>query len=572
MKRRSCMFARGSFIAASVCWLLLIVAARGATLRELAPTDAGLYVELNHLAPDVARFEQGELFARWQRHPLWSLARAKLHDKWRPVRDFFGLSNDRWWLQLLGDEALLAVWPGEHIQDPGTALVLIRTREQALCEQIMRRVGDDVAKRNPAAREQRTIAGRQVTVYTLSPKGGQPPAHLVMLPLEPVAQTLGIMTSRAELIDTIVTRAIESASEKRDDDAPPTLRVTLNPRPWDTLIRSAPQPNEPRELRARQLVDETWQALDSAAIHVSLTQQLRGDLQMVWRPDALPTLTTDLLSALTGSTRAAERVSSEALVAVGGRFDTGRILRALMAAGPSEPSLVRWPSDFQQHLILATLSGLGPDWHAAIVPPQSTPHGAAWPVEWLAAVETQGLGGDRSAKLGPVLVPWAQQALRFAETAELSRNPSSTARTETVTVGDRTMLKLSGLPKWSANDALVFTEVDGAIWAGSSVELVERAGKSGGAARRPALPKLAETDAAGLTHFAFVDLRRLRSVLESSTAGAQRIAEARQVSAEQALAELKLFAKLLDVADQLSVAGSVTGARVTFAAELTAEK
>lgn len=98
-------------------WLGLFASGHAASLRELAPQDAGLYVELHHLAADAERFQGSELFARWQRHPLWHLAQLKIQDRWRPVREFLGLSNDHWWLQLLGDEALLAIWPGERIGD-----------------------------------------------------------------------------------------------------------------------------------------------------------------------------------------------------------------------------------------------------------------------------------------------------------------------------------------------------------------------------------------------------------------------------------------------------------------------
>jgi hypothetical protein len=555
--------------------LLFATGVRGESLRELAPADAGLYVELHHLAADAERFQGGDLFARWQRHPLWHLAKLKVEGRWKPVRDFLGLSNDHWWLQLLGDEAVLAVWPGEHTADPGTALIMVRTREHELLERIVRRAGEDAVRRDANARQELTIDDHKLTVYKLHTKRDPREVRITIVRRSDDQPSFGIMTSRPEAFESVVRGVLQSKASDSSKAEQPTVRISLRPRPWDALIHSTPQPAEPRARRGRQLVEETWHAFDGATLNVSLTEQVRGELNASWQAKKLPSLVSDLIGGLTGSTELASHTTDEALVAVGGRLDLGRWLRSLMAAGPSEPSLVNWPKEFEFHLALSLVTGLGPDWVGALVatPQDSSAEKPSWPIDWLAGTETRALGSNSSPKLGPVLVPLVQQALRFAETAALSRNGDSPARTETIEADDRVLLKLTGVPQTGPHEAIVLTESSGVIWAGSSVASVQQAGKASDAKWLEQVKQLAGDKSFGrVSHFAIADLASLRRVLESSTHGPRRLAEVRKIELEQAERDLKTMSRLLDVADRVAAAASVSGDGVKFVGEIVAEK
>ncbi len=557
-----------------VAWLGLVSWVPAAPLRELAPADAGLYVELHHLAADVEQFQSGELFVRWQRHPLWQLAQLKLQDRWRPVRDFLGLSNDHWWLQLLGDEALLAIWPGEHSGDPGTALILVRTREHELLSQVVRRAGEDAVRRDPQARRELTINGVTLSVFTLQTKRDPRPVQLTVLPGSGEQPSVGVMTSRREVFETIVRGALQTQRANASSNDRPTVRVTLQPRPWDALIHATPQPTEPRAQRGRQLIEESWQAIDSATLDVSLTNQIHSEVRVAWQSEKLPTMVNDLVAGLSGTTQLAARASDDALAIAGGRLDVGRFVRALMAAGPGEVSLIRWPSNFEFHLGLSTATALGPDWVGALV--AARPEGAgdkpSWPIDWLVGVETRGLTAESDAKLGPVIVPLVQQALRFAETAELTRNPNSTARTETIEAEDRNLLRITGIPQTGPHDAIVLTENEGVIWAGSAVESLQHAGNAHDAKWFAPLKSVAGAKPSEISHFALVDLAGLRRVIESSPHGARRLAEVRKIDVEQAERDLQTMSRLLDVADRVLVTGRVASDGLNLRGEVTAEK
>ncbi|MBL8827663.1 MAG: hypothetical protein JNM18_11855, partial [Planctomycetaceae bacterium] len=237
-------------------------------------------------------------------------------------------------------------------------------------------------------------------------------------------------------------------------------------------------------------------------------------------------------------------------------------------------SLIQWPSNFEFHLGLSTATGLGPDWVGALVAaePDAESDKPSWPIDWLVGAESRALNTDSSAKLAPVLVPLVQQALRFAETAELARNPNSTARTETIEAGERVLLRLTGIPQTGPHDAIVLTEAHGVIWAGSAVESLQRAGTARDSKWFASLKSAAHSDKSDVSHFAVIDLAGLRRVIESSPRGAQRLAEVRKIDVEQAQRDLKTMARLLDVADRAVVIGNVTVDGLRFGGEITAEK
>ena len=587
--------------AAWLCVALLITlfarvvsAAETPSLRSIAPQDAGLYVEVHQLAKRFEQFRGGELFKRWQRHPLAAIALLKgLPEPVRRLQTLeqsLGIAPGGLGLKLLGDEALLAVWPGEHSTAPGTGLLLVRTREHDLIARVVKRVTDDAARRDKHSVQSRTIAGQSFEIHTLREKH---PMYVAIV-RRGDGPSLGIMAGEeAELVSVAEGYLREDASSDNPstktpstaqvtpssaEDARPLLQITLQPRTWDKLIMSVPQPQDARAQRGQRLVQQTWQAMKQITIDLHVDENVQAHVSVKWDAAALPGEMRELVGALSGGPRLHQHVAEGALVAFGGRLDVSKVLQTLFASSGSDPSLAK-PPGVDAALSLAILSGLGPDWGAYLLPArQDESRPTPWPVEWLVGVGTQPAQGQPKSSeqaggpsLAAGLLPWIRQAALFAEQSERARNPNTVAKVVTVPAGDRVITEIHGLPKLGAGGVLAFAAADDVLWAGSSTAYVRDAlNKPTDASFSDRFKNLVIEPSDEASHWLYIDLAGLGRLLGESTSHFERLAAARKVSREHVERDWRNLVRAIDVGDWFLVRGRVSTEGVHWSAYLQA--
>jgi len=488
-------------------------------------------------------------------------------------------------LKLLGDEALLAVWPGEHSTSPGTGLLLVRTREHDLIARVVKRVTDDAARREKHSVQLRTIAGQSVEIHTLREKH---PMHVAIV-RRGDGPSLGIMAGEeAELVSVAESYlredAISDSPSKAQDtpssaeDGRPLLQVTLQPRTWDKLIMSVPQPQDARGQRGQRLVQQTWQAMKQITIDLHVNENVQAHVSVKWDAAALPGEMRELIGALSGGTRLHQHVAEGALVAFGGRLDVSKVLQTLFASSGSDPSLAK-PPGVDAALSLAILSGLGPDWGAYLLPArQDESRPTPWPVEWLVGVGTQPAQGQPKSSeqaggpsLAAALLPWIRQAALFAEQSERARNPNSVAKVVTVPAGDRVITEIHGLPKLGPDGVLAFAAADDVLWAGSSTAYVRDAlNKPADTSLSDRFKKLVIEASDEPSHWLYIDLAGLSRLLGESTSHFERMAAARKVSREQVERDWRNLVRAIDIGDWFLVRGRVSTDGMHWAAYLQA--
>jgi hypothetical protein len=597
-----------SLLAAIVLlWLATWAAGRAwaIELDALVPRDAGLTVEIRHLADDTRQFQGGELFRRLKAFPAFEKWFAEhgqeLAKSARQLHTVLGASIEELGTKLLGRQVLVAVFPAEEMGREGTALLLVRTDEPKLLESVVERVVKG-QKQAGKWKETRSITHGDRTYQVQVLQAGPGSAFVAVLDDE-AGSALGLMTTDEKILDRVL-----EAHARRDADheslatlptyktamsrlAPDvTIRAFLSPRPWDKLLSSTFLSDQPTPTTKLSMLS-TWLASQYAVASIDLKRDLA--IEAYWHCDssALPEIVRKVLESGSGRSNLLDRAPASALAAAVGRVDLGRLVRTLFLPTSASQSrgLLRLPKhDLGSAVVFALASGLGPDAGAFLVPSRPATNEAEniWPLEWVVGVETQPIDdGEKQTTLAESLEPLVRMALSLAVADDASRHKEASdttkpaARIETIDIDERKVTSIWGLPKMGTDRPLVYSVAAGHVWAATSIETLRPLvvppkdvdSEKSSLAQSPRLRKLLSPRVGDPSDLVFIDLVGLRKLFDSSPRAVDGLAALKRLDRSAAERSWRDLQAVLQLANAVVAEAKIEASGVSLAIRVSAE-
>lgn len=577
--------------AIALVWLLLLLSgsqqaaqaleqsAPEASLARLAPADAGLCLESDRLGEHAARFVAGPLFQRLKRFPplaKWVAQNGALVGQYRAeFQRRLGVPPNKVWSGIFGGRTLFAVWPAAEEGASGPVLVVVEAPDGELLEQAIARI---VALHADSGKRQTSVslhAGEQeCLVHILNSHDNREQWRLTKV------GGLGIAANREELIRGALALygGAEGAPESLADlsgyvagnlrlSPNVALRLFINPRPWDEglLADLKRKPPESDDARAQKAVIDAWRATEYVIAGLQLDSQARLESYAAWNAAALPQPVRDAVESLSGPAELVARIPSNALAAIAGRVDLGRLVSqfGLRGAASSESSgagkQTGLPAIKPEWLIPATFAhGLGPNYGAYLAPSStndeetgSVARQLPLPLDWAAALATRPLEpGDQRPPLAELAEPVLHSALSAARAASEAQSKQSSLRVKTLELGGTRMTSIAGLPI-AQGGVLDFTyAVENArFWLASSPAAIRRSLDLAPEASLASLPQLQDLKAP--SQLVYLNLRSIRETLQSSPSIVDFLAAHQGLdrdAAKRSCRELLALGELADIA------------------------
>lgn len=560
-----------------------------APLATLVPSDAGLTVELVDLSRATREFTGGELYHRLSEYAPWqqwlSAHGPALSAPVKKLGELLGAPPGVIWNNLLGREALVAAWPPAPGETYGPGLLVVRAPDAALLGRVVGRL-IDLNKQGGTWKEttERDVAGQKFTVHVVKVAGDRPLSLTYLV----VAGDLGIITNSHQVLDGILTRAaghdaqlpsLASSDTYREAigrlSPRAAVRAWLNPRPWDEVmhVRQAADDTSGSASLPARMVARAWKATRYVAVGLDVGPNVSLEVAWAFDRSALPEPWRQIAESASGPTRLLERIPHTAVAACAGRLDASQIVRALFLPEKRDQPEARpfaWPlkPDWGWLLPVTVAGGLGPDLGAFLVPAPRSASGQspAWPVDWVAHLQTQPLEPNEPA-LGELLAPLVTRALRLAVHAENARRRSGAsspdaapARIETETIDGLRLTSIWGVRPFSPRHPLIYTVKDGRVLVGTSSSAVRQAatlGKDESLVKLTEWPRWLGTKQREPGWLAFIDLEAMRPLLVDWPQGIDLLMTEHKLDRPTAETRWREITGLFRLADKLVVAGRV---------------
>jgi hypothetical protein len=486
-------------IAASLL-LVRLASAAPASLAELTPGDAGVYVSVEGLSPAVEAFQAGPHFARWRDFPPL----AEWTAKHGPAIELFmaeagrqiGIEPSTVWRDVFGQRILLAAWPAERLgEENGPGLLMVEASNPATLAKLIEGVNQAQTRSGELVEyRERKHAETVYQVRTLRRRGAESTLFLassdriaVLTSHEPqMRQVLELLANRPEAAMSLADLpAYRAARAKADPGAP--LFAFVNARPWDALIASAPPDGE--SSGKRPLILDAWRSIECGWLSLRLSPQIELEGRIEIDTSDEQTSLGQWLDRVRRPTTALNWIPADCLAAAAGSLDLAGLFDGHPAALPrgrsddeppaannppaeTSPQPDRAPAVIH-HLLHQAFGGVGPG--GGLYAARAHGHQADFPLDFVAGLETNHRSDDGSQ---PLSLADRQAALRSlllvgASLVNLSQ-PQANAKVETARSGSSQTYSLAGLPGlprgWLASFACSATT----LVAGTSPQSVER--------------------------------------------------------------------------------------------------
>ncbi|MBS0208605.1 MAG: hypothetical protein JSS27_06580 [Planctomycetes bacterium] len=521
-------------------------------LSSLVPAEAGLVIEFHQVSPAVRSMLGSEALARWQQSPFWRRVAEGVMKEGRNINDKLqkqiGAGLPQLADLLLGDETTLAIWPPDRLEDKGTMLLLVQSQDQRRLAEFVERLVK--GKESVFKTSQMRLIGGEATIYEVAPPHIEDRTWITVLtPAQGIAQgSLLIVATHRPAFDMALAHwnpaagkplTLESVPEYHEAvgrlDPKAQVRVLLNPRRWDKLLREQAAPSgEPRATVRRGLIN-IWSA--SRYLAGTLRFDDAVECQVVWDcPRAkLPPGLQRVASALAGDVTTIGHVPSDACLVAAGQFDLGSVLKAWLGEHSAEqPGWFKPEGDVGAWAGLMTvLKGVGPNVAVAAAPVSSDAEqataGAATtsPIDWVVSLETQSpdAGSDQPAlaeMFGPMVHAW----LQTAQQADRAAREMPNLKVASQQSGAMKITSLAGFDRHRPERQLCLATAGNWLSLATSVTVLERSQQSGAVAE--ALKLAAPNSAASNSEVAtsqliYVDVERFRKLYPRDEASADGI-------------------------------------------------
>jgi hypothetical protein len=587
------------YLVAACLLLVRQAAAEIASLAEVTPGDAGIYVSIEGLAPAIDAYLAGPHAERLRDYPPV----AQWVDKHRPTVLRFiddaarqiGVDPRTAWNDVLGNRLMLAAWPAEPGQPEGHGLLIVEARQREALQRLIEGVHDAQSRAGEVVRaERRTHAGSHYHARVLQRRGGQSEVFLstsgriaVLTNHEPlIKQVLELMSGRPGAATSLASRAeYQSARNRVDADAP--LLAFINARSWDATIAAAPASSGQG---AEQFAARMWRAIRCLSVSLRLTPQTELEAHVALESlEERPMLARWINRAATPTT-ALDWMPADCLAAVAGSIDLSSLAAraepatsaetAARSPAGSDPSSAQETKEDRTLLVLRQLlsqafGGMGPAAGGYATASEDDDH--QLPLNLVAGIE---IGGDQQAAepSTPERRLESLRSLLLGAVSLVNLSQSEIARLETFRSDALELYCIAGLPNLPRGWLPSFTISSRTLLAGTSRAAIERSARleSDASLSSTRLPKLASGWTLKPDHALYIDLRGTRAWLSKNgsallTLGSsdgvpdEAKSSARQRGLDQLLAALGL-------ADTLFVAVDVEPASVDVKGVLHIEK
>lgn len=539
-------------------------------------------IELRGLQDRAEAFRTAELYRRWLAFPPLARWHAQSAPAWEKMSAEFakelGSSAEELIVELLGREAVLAVWPGAGaIPGEPPTLLLVRAADGPFLNRLVDRVCD-AQQRAGAVRAARaaTHAGIDYRVQVIERDGRQTPVCFA------VFDDVGVLTGSEDILRAVLELRAADAGDVSLDSLPAhraaseriapesVLRVFVNPRSWDEQFSVETMPADDRWL------GDAWRAAEYFVASLEVGERTAIESHIEFAPERLTPALRETLASLSGGTQFLDRVPANALLAVTGRTDVPRLVRALVPRPqPGEPDpaalfLAGWT------WISQSLGGLGPEAGACLLDATGESRQDAPPFDWiLAARVNRNVVDGRPARTPDELHIALRSALTLAAEAFNAAGEGRHVAVDAVEADADKLLSVSNVPAVPPGMTPTFLAAGGWLWGASSPALLRQV-----AAENAAEAALAESAAiASLAsprldpgHVLYADLRGLRRLIERHRQALLAQAEEnRGMNPRQARQSLEQLLSLLQLADFSLVAGQVSERGVSLSIAVSAQ-
>ncbi len=322
--------------------------ARAGSLAELVPSDVGICVQGRRLPTQFHAMLSGPLGQRILAHHAvkkWHSERdGDLKQLKRDLEAHFDMPFAELCDGVAGEEILLGVWPDEVPgRGDGPALLLVQARKPDILRRALQAICAEHEKSGELLpSEMASVGGQQHELQVLAPDGDEQRLYLVAV------RELGVLSNSKPLAIGALERqaaanAAKDATAANSLAALPayaaaaarlpadrTVTLFVNPRAWDqSLDVSVNADGDQDQLSAaeRDKLLAAWRSTEYVAAAASLGASLRFDGVWHARAEELPIEARELADATSGRAGFLEFVPKDALVALAGRAQWGRLAR-----------------------------------------------------------------------------------------------------------------------------------------------------------------------------------------------------------------------------------------------------
>lgn len=562
------------------------------SLASWTNADVGLCLEIDNLADHCDRFTSSTMCDRLRRFPplaqAWEQHRPGLEALAGEIKRRSGASPLEIGRKLLGSKALFAIWPPANpATDKPDALVLIDAPDEqfmrATLEKLVgarKRVGRWKGSRSLG------IGAATVTVDLVVPDDDQSQFFIAssgnMAALSTNQELLRAAFERRATDDRASSLAELPSYKAAQDRLSPhaVARLWINPRLWAPALEADLKTKAPGsdEARMQAALVEIWKATDYVATALRLTPQLGIELAGEWDSGGLPAAVRDAVESCAGGARFVDKVPADALLAVAGHADFGRLTRSAVARQWQEAATtsIRQSDSHNERILFWALSvGLGPDWGFWIEGAKGSSTdvaGQMFPFSLTAGIQTQPLGMDHSqAALADNLEPLLHALVAAnvesinlragKEMAEISSDPHAGATITTVT----------GLVPGKPRQELAFgVDRERWLWFGTSGEAIERAASNTAAEtlrmRLGGKPEFSQTSSPGT--LVYVNLAGWRKLASLGRPAFEFLWEGKQVADKTKDEQFQAWVTFSQLADVLLFTSSLDASGFHAAIEI----
>jgi hypothetical protein len=559
------------------------------SLARIVPADAGLCLEVDGLAEQLEAIAAGTMLERWRAFPPLAAWQEKNVPALKliagQISQQLGVSVLDVWRQGLGRRSLLAVWPPdpEH-PDITRGLLLV----EALDEQLLPRLLQGLRQAQERSGElieyrEATHAGITYRVHGMKRGGERSTVYLaatgrlgVLATHEDLLHRALELRAAAEKVAGLANEPAYQAARQRVEPGA-AVRLVVNPRAWDAALRAMPRAANPNEARSQELVQSGWEGIRWGAASLRLAPHPTLEIHVEFEPFPDSSPLVQMLESFAGEAALVQQTPAEALLAIVGRIDLGRLIRlaatvesaakAETAPKQPNPALAIW------NLLDQLLAGVGPEWSAVVVPAEGGTQ--RLPFDLVVSLETR----SQTAAAGTMSDADLQSTLRtlllMLATANNLQPDAAVAEVTSTEVGGRRFQQVVNLESLPQGMTATFATLRRCVVAGTSLEAVGKifdVESSASLAASPSIKRVVER--LGVPgHLFYINLARTReSIARNAAPLAAHLAQEKGVSVEEARKGLAQVESVLALADVALVAIRVERESIALRAELIVEQ
>jgi hypothetical protein len=335
---------------------------------------------LKRFAPAIAGMAQGD-----------EVQKLDFVDKW--LQENLQVSSVQLRDDILGDALVIAYRPGPPAKpEQEQGLLLVHARDPKLLARLIDRL-NQIQRDSGDLKE---LTDREFMGRTYHRREDQKDTNfyylngpvLAFAPKEEILKELIAREAQRDSDSPLVRAFMEKGTESA------LVSVWINPRVYDAPLRLKLEAAQGADNKALKTFQSYWQAIDGLGIRLVLDKEIRLDVSLRFRPEALPAAARRLAELQPGGHDVFNYLPDNALVSVGGRVDIPALVDAWadFVAEEARHSLRNAIDStvgavLGKDIVETVLPSLGPEWGACVLaPPGGAPH---WLPQALAALRVK---------------------------------------------------------------------------------------------------------------------------------------------------------------------------------------